>query len=253
MTQFERACIRTAELIRDADYAVFFGGAGVSTDSGLTDFRSRQTGLYNRPSSYGAPPEEILTPRFMREQPEKFFDFYRRELLDLSAPPNRVHYALAELERLEYIKCVVTQNADCLHQRAGSRRVLDIHGNVYVNYCVDCGQGYPPEKVADCAGVPHCERCGGMVRPGILLFGEVPDMGVIMETVRELNRADLLVIGGSSLKVSSAPRLLDRFRGRLAIINAEPTPFDGRADVLVRGRIGPAFEIIMSTLTKGDN
>lgn len=119
---------------------MFFGGAGVSTDSGLTDFRSRQTGLYNRPSSYGAPPEEILTPRFMREQPEKFFDFYRRELLDLSAPPNRVHYALAELERLGYIKCVVTQNADCLHQRAGSRRVLDIHGNVYVNYCVDCGR-----------------------------------------------------------------------------------------------------------------
>lgn len=253
MRGFEDACLRAAELIRGADYAVFFGGAGVSTDSGLTDFRSRQTGLYNRPSSYGATPEEILTPRFMMEQPEKFFDFYRRELLDLSAPPNSVHYALAELERLGYIKCVVTQNADCLHQRAGSRRVLDIHGNVYVNYCTDCGQGYPPEKVADCEGVPRCERCGGMVRPDILLFGEVPDMGVVMETVRELNRADLLVIGGTSLKVSSAPRLLDRFRGKMVIINAEPTPFDDRAEVVARGRIAPAFEIIMRTIAKGEN
>lgn len=253
MRGFEDACLRASELIRGADYAVFFGGAGVSTDSGLADFRSSRTGLYNRPSDYGATPEEILTPRFMREQPEKFFDFYRTKLLNLAAPPNSVHYALAELERLGRIKCVVTQNADDLHRRAGSRRVIDIHGNVYENYCTGCGKRFPPEAVADCAGVPRCDECGGVVRPGILLFGEVPDMGVVMETVQELNRADLLIIGGTSLQVSSAPRLLERFRGKMVILNAEPTPFDGRAKVVVRGRIAPAFEIIMRAIAKGEN
>ena len=245
MTQFENACRKAARMLAAADYAVFFGGAGISTDSGLADFRSRKGGLYNEPSGYGVPAEEILTPAFYEARTAEFFDYYRTKLLNLAAPPNSVHYALAELERAGLIKCVVTQNADDLHRRAGSRRVIDIHGNVYINTCPGCGKRFPPELAADCEGVPRCDVCGGVIRPGILLFGEVPDM-------REINRADLLLIGGTSLKVSSAPRLLDRFRGRMVIINDEPTPFDGRAELVIRGRAAPAFELILDELAKGE-
>ena len=223
------------------DYAVFFGGAGVSTDSGLADFRSQKRGLYNRPSGYGAPPEEMLTPAFYEEHPEEFFDFYRTKLLNLAAPPNSVHYALAEMERAGLIKCVITQNADNLHQRAGSKNVIDIHGNVYINTCQGCGRRFPPEVVADCPGVPRCDVCGGVIRPGILLFGEVPDMQLAMAAIREINRSDLLIAGGTSLKVSSAPRLLDRYRGTLVIINDEPTPYDSRADLVINAGISEVF------------
>ena len=193
-----------------------------------------------------------MTPAFYEARTAEFFDYYRTKLLNLAAPPNSVHYALAELERAGLIKCVVTQNADDLHRRAGSRRVIDIHGNVYINTCPGCGKRFPPEVVADCEGVPRCDVCGGVIRPGILLFGEVPDMRLILEAIREINRADLLLIGGTSLKVSSAPRLLDRFRGRMVIINDEPTPFDGRAELVIRGRAAPAFELILDELAKGE-
>lgn len=244
MTEFESSCARLRQMLSEAKHAVFFGGAGVSTDSGLADFRSRKQGLYNQPSGYGATPEEILTPAYMLAHPAEFFEFYRTKLLNLAAPPNSVHYALAQMESAGLIKCVITQNADNLHQRAGSRKVIDIHGNVYENYCLDCGKRFPPEVVADCPGVPRCDVCGGMIRPGILLFGEIPDMKLTMQAIRELNKCDLLIIGGTSLKVSSAPRLLERFKGCMAIINDEPTPFDSRADVVIRGGIAEAFRLI---------
>ena len=244
MTGFEDKCMQLRQMLNEAKHAVFFGGAGVSTDSGLADFRSQKQGLYNQPSGYGATPEEILTPAYMLSHPAEFFDFYRTKLLNLAAPPNSVHYALAQMESAGLIKCVITQNADNLHQRAGSRKVIDIHGNVYENYCLDCGRRFPPEVVADCPGVPRCDVCGGMIRPGILLFGEIPDMKLTMQAIRELNKCDLLIIGGTSLKVSSAPRLLERFKGRMAIINDEPTPFDSRADVGIRGGIAEAFRLI---------
>lgn len=251
MTEFESACRRAARLLMAADHAVFFGGAGISTDSGLADFRSARGGLYNEPSGYGVGAEEILTPAFYEAHPAEFFEYYRTKLLNLAAPPNSIHYALARLEAEGLIKCVVTQNADALHQRAGSRRVIEIHGSVYVNTCPGCGRRFPPEVVADCAGVPRCPDCGGIIRPGILLFGEVPDMRLIMEAIREINRADLLLIGGTSLKVSSAPRLLDRFRGRMVIINDEPTPYDSRAELVIRGRAAPAFGYILDETAKG--
>lgn len=244
MTGFEDKCMQLRQMLNEAKHAVFFGGAGVSTDSGLADFRSQKQGLYNQPSGYGATPEEILTPAYMLSHPAEFFDFYRTKLLNLAAPPNSVHYALAQMESAGLIKCVITQNADNLHQRAGSRKVIDIHGNVYENYCLDCGRRFPPEVVADCPGVPRCDVCGGMIRPGILLFGEIPDMKLTMQAIRELNKCDLLIIGGTSLKVSSAPRLLERFKGCMAIINDEPTPFDSRADVVIRGGIAEAFRLI---------
>ena len=231
-------------MLAEARYAVFFGGAGVSTDSGLVDFRSQARGLYNRPSEYSASPEEMLTPGFYEEHPEEFFDFYRTKLLNLAAPPNSVHYALAEMEAAGVIKCVVTQNADDLHQRAGSKNVIDIHGNVYINTCPGCGKRFPPEVVADCAGVPRCDVCGGIIRPGILLFGEVPDMKLAMAAIREINRSDLLIAGGTSLKVSSAPRLLDRYRGKLVIVNDEPTPYDARAALVINAPIAEVFSRI---------
>lgn len=231
-------------MLAEARYAVFFGGAGVSTDSGLVDFRSQARGLYNRPSEYSASPEEMLAPGFYEEHPEEFFDFYRTKLLNLAAPPNSVHYALAEMEAAGAIKCVVTQNADNLHQRAGSKNVIDIHGNVYINTCPGCGKRFPPEVVADCAGVPRCDVCGGIIRPGILLFGEVPDMKLAMAAIREINRSDLLIAGGTSLKVSSAPRLLDRYKGKLVIVNDEPTPYDERAALVINAPIAEVFSRI---------
>ena len=237
-------CRELRKMLAEARYAVFFGGAGVSTDSGLVDFRSQARGLYNRPSEYSASPEEMLTPKFYEEHPEEFFDFYRTKLLNLAAPPNSVHYALAEMEAAGAIKCVVTQNADDLHQRAGSKNVIDIHGNVYINTCPGCGKRFPPEVVADCAGVPRCDVCGGIIRPGILLFGEVPDMKLAMAAIREINRSDLLIAGGTSLKVSSAPRLLDRYKGKLVIVNDEPTPYDERAALVINAPIAEVFSRI---------
>ena len=237
-------CRELRKMLAEARYAVFFGGAGVSTDSGLVDFRSRARGLYSRPSEYGASPEEMLTPGFYEQHPEEFFDFYRTKLLNLAAPPNSVHYALAEMEAAGVIKCVITQNADDLHQRAGSKNVIDIHGNVYINTCPGCGKRFPPEVVADCAGVPRCDVCGGIIRPGILLFGEVPDMKLAMAAIREINRSDLLIAGGTSLKVSSAPRLLDRYRGKLVIVNDEPTPYDARAALVINAPIAEVFSRI---------
>ena len=237
-------CRELRKMLAEARYAVFFGGAGVSTDSGLVDFRSQARGLYNRPSEYSASPEEMLTPKFYEEHPEEFFDFYRTKLLNLAAPPNSVHYALAEMESAGLIKCIITQNADNLHQRAGSKNVIDIHGNVYINTCPGCGKRFPPEVVADCAGVPRCDVCGGIIRPGILLFGEVPDMKLAMAAIREINRSDLLIAGGTSLKVSSAPRLLDRYKGKLVIVNDEPTPYDARAALVINAPIADVFSRI---------
>ena len=237
-------CRELRKMLAEARYAVFFGGAGVSTDSGLVDFRSQARGLYNRPSEYSASPEEMLTPKFYEEHPEEFFDFYRTKLLNLAAPPNSVHYALAEMESAGLIKCIITQNADNLHQRAGSKNVIDIHGNVYINTCPGCGKRFPPEVVADCAGVPRCDVCGGIIRPGILLFGEVPDMKLAMAAIREINRSDLLIAGGTSLKVSSAPRLLDRYKGKLVIVNDEPTPYDERAALVINAPIAEVFSRI---------
>ena len=237
-------CRELRKMLAEARYAVFFGGAGVSTDSGLVDFRSQARGLYNRPSEYSASPEEMLTPGFYEQHPEEFFGFYRTKLLNLAAPPNSVHYALAEMEAAGAIKCVVTQNADNLHQRAGSKNVIDIHGNVYINTCPGCGKRFPPEVVADRAGVPRCDVCGGIIRPGILLFGEVPDMKLAMAAIREINRSDLLIAGGTSLKVSSAPRLLDRYKGKLVIVNDEPTPYDARAALVINAPIAEVFSRI---------
>lgn len=239
--ELEQGVSLLSKMLREARHTVFFGGAGVSTDSGLADFRSRERGVYNQPNPYGCSTDRILSPEFYNQHPAEFFDFYRTRLLDLSARPNKVHYILADMERRGALAAIITQNADNLHQRAGSKNVIDIHGNVYDNTCPDCGRKFPPEAVAECESIPRCP-CGGIIRPGIILFGEVPDMGLVMKAVRQLRLADLLLIGGTSLKVSSASRLLAGFKGNMVIINDESTPFDGRAELVLREKISEVFE-----------
>lgn len=229
--------------LEEATYPVAFTGAGISTDSGLNDFRSADKGVYNQGTTCGVPAEKILTPEFYHSHPAEFFDFYRTRLLDLRAAPNYIHYAMADMEACGRLRCVITQNADNLHQRAGSRYVIDFHGNVYENACETCGKTFPPTAVADCDGVPRC-GCGGIIRPGILLFGEIPDMTKVMALVRELRKSDLLLATGSSLRVSSAHRLLDGYQGKLVILNRDPTPYDDRAALVIHEELRPVFETL---------
>lgn len=226
--------------LETADCAVAFTGAGISTDSGLSDFRGAN-GIYRQNNSYGLSAEQILTPAFYENHPLEFFTFYRTKLLDLSARSNYIHFAMADMERKGRLKCIITQNADNLHQEAGSRHVIDFHGNVHLNTCSQCGRRFPAAAVADCNEVPRCS-CGGVIRPGILLFGEVPDMTKIMALVKELNLADLLLVAGSSLQVSSSHHLLRRYKGRMVIWNLDPTPYDEKADLVIQEPLLPLFQ-----------
>lgn len=226
-----------------AEHAVILTGAGVSTDSGLADFRSRDKGIYNQSNPYGCSTDRILSPEFYNAHPYEFFEFYRTKLLNLAAPPNMVHYAIADMERKGRIAAVLTQNADNLHQRAGSVKVIDFHGNVYDNSCPNCGRKFHPRVVAECDGVPRCQ-CGGIIRPGIVLFGEIPDMGKIMEAVKQLRLSDLLIVAGSSLQVSSSYKLLKSYKGKMAILNLDPTPFDGRADLVINAGLADIFRLL---------
>lgn len=226
--------------LAEAKYAVAFTGAGVSTDSGLSDFRGA-SGVYRRGNRYGVPTDRILSPDFYNKHPAEFFDFYRSTLLDLGADPNYIHYAMADMEAKGALKCIITQNADNLHRRAGSKNVIDFHGNVYDNTCPRCGKRFHPSVVANCEGIPYCE-CGGIIRPGIVLFDEIPDMFKVMALIKELNRSDLLLVAGSSLKVSSAHRLLKNYKGKMVILNLDPTPYDERADLVINEKLRPVFE-----------
>jgi len=238
---FEEKLARLRRWLAQSRRTVFFGGAGVSTDSGLADFRSASSGLYRRGPFCGLPPEKILSRDFFLAHPAEFYEYYRTRLLKLEAEPNIVHRTLAAMERAGRLEAVLTQNADGLHQRAGSRRVLDLHGNVYRNSCMACGKAFSAEEVAHGAPVPRCE-CGGLIRPGIVLFGEVPDMTVVLEAVGELRACELLLVGGTSLQVSSAQKLLNGPRkGRMVILNEEPTPFDAQADMVLRGPLRDVF------------
>lgn len=214
---------------------VFFGGAGVSTESGIKDFRSVD-GLYSQ--HYEWPPEEILSRTFFDHHPEEFYRFYRDKMLCLNAKPNAAHQKLAQLGQARKLRSVVTQNIDGLHQMAGSKRVWELHGSVHRNRCMKCGKSYPVEFIQNSKGIPTCS-CGGIVKPDVVLYEESLDSRVLEGAVTDIHRADLLIIGGTSLAVYPAAGLINYYSGKhLVLINKTPTPYDNRADLILTGPIG---------------
>ena len=214
---------------------VFFGGAGVSTESGVPDFRSPD-GLYHQHYQY--PPETMLSRSFFDAHPEEFYRFYRDKMLISGVEPNPAHKKLAELEAAGKLRSVVTQNIDGLHQAAGSQRVWELHGSVLRNKCMRCGRAYPMSAIAGSTGVPRCS-CGGIIKPEVVLYEESLDAHVLEGAIRDIQEADMLIIGGTSLVVYPAAGLINYYRGnRLVLINKSPTPYDRNADLVLSGPIG---------------
>ena len=224
--------------VREAKRIVFFGGAGVSTESGIPDFRGVD-GLYHQ--KYAYPPKTILSHDFFLRKPEEFYRFYREKMLVSGAKPNAAHLKLAQWEREGKLTAVVTQNIDGLHQAAGSRRVFELHGSVLRNYCMDCGKFYDVDFIRESSGVPRCS-CGGVVKPDVVLYGESLDQDCMLGALRAIASADLLIVGGTSLSVYPAAGLIDDYRGnRLVLVNKSETPQDARADLIIRAPIGQVF------------
>ncbi len=227
---------RLQQWIQSSGSIVFFGGAGVSTESGIPDFRSVD-GLYNQ--KYDQPPETILSHTYFVRHTEEFYRFYRDKMLCLDAEPNAAHRKLAELERAGRLKAVVTQNIDGLHQLAGSRTVYELHGSVHRNYCTKCRTFYGVEFIVEGEGVPRCPVCGGLVKPDVVLYEEGLDQDTVEGAVRAIAGADVLIVGGTSLVVYPAAGLINYYRGnKLVLINRDPTPYDGQADLVIHDSIG---------------
>ena len=227
--------------LSESENIVFFGGAGVSTESKIPDFRSTD-GLYNQ--QYAYPPETILSHTFYMRRPEEFYRFYRNKMLFPDAEPNRAHKALAKLEQEGRLRAVITQNIDGLHQKAGSREVLELHGSVLRNYCTKCGKFYGLEAVLESEGVPRC-TCGGVIKPDVVLYEEGLDQHTLQKAVYYISNADVLIIGGTSLTVYPAAGLIDYYGGKkLVLINKSATPMDGRADLVIQAPIGEVFSQI---------
>lgn len=228
-------------LVNESNNIVFFGGAGVSTESGIPDFRSKD-GLYNQKYKY--PPEEILSHTFFINHTEEFFKFYKEKMNSLKYEPNVTHIKLAELEKEGKLKAVVTQNIDGLHQKAGSKNVYELHGSVLRNYCMKCHKFYDVEYVFNSSGVPKCS-CGGIIKPDVVLYEEALDEETLEKSVYAIAHADLLIVAGTSLTVYPASGLINYFRDKnLVLINRDTTPFDNRADLVINKSLGKVFEEI---------
>lgn len=223
------------QMIDGSRLIVFFGGAGVSTESGIPDFRSVD-GLYHQKFDY--PPETILSHSFFISHTAEFFDFYRQKMICLTARPNAAHRKLAELEAAGRLSAVVTQNIDGLHQMAGSKNVLELHGSVHRNYCQKCHKCYSAEEILNSTGIPRCS-CGGLIKPDVVLYEEQLDSRTIDESLRYISEADMLIIAGTSLTVYPAASLIRYFRGSyLVLINRDPTPMDNRTSLTIHGKVG---------------
>lgn len=230
------------EILDSHRRVVFFGGAGVSTESGIPDFRSVD-GLYHQ--KYDYPPETILSHTFFMSRPEEFFRFYRDKMLDLDAEPNAAHRKLDQLEKAGKLTGVVTQNIDGLHQKAGSVHVMELHGSVHRNYCMRCGKFYDARFMLESEGIPTCS-CGGMIKPDVVLYEEGLDQNILRDAVKTISEADVMIVGGTSLAVYPAAGLLDYFRGDvLVLINKGATPRDNSADLLIQAPIGQVFSQIV--------
>lgn len=229
------------EIVDNSDNIVFFGGAGVSTESDIPDFRSTD-GLYNQ--TYKYPPETILSHSFYVRNTEEFYRFYKDKMLYLDSKPNKAHLKLAEWEKNGKLKAVITQNIDGLHQAAGSKKVYELHGSVLRNYCTKCGKFFSAQYILESDGVPKCE-CGGIIKPDVVLYEEGLDNEVMRNAISAIANADVLIIGGTSLAVYPAAGLIDYYRGnKLVLVNKSTTPMDSRANLLVSGSIGEIFDQI---------
>lgn len=225
------------QYVNQSSRIVFFGGAGVSTESGIKDFRGVD-GLYHLKYKYN--PETILSRSFFQQHPDEFFEFYQDKIVQptLQAQPNTAHHKLAQLEQVGKLTAVVTQNIDGLHQMAGSKNVLELHGSIHRNYCASCGKKYPLETVSQAQGIPRCQ-CGGIIRPDVVLYEEPLDDVIISKTIQAISQADLLIVGGTSLTVYPAASFLDFYQGdRLALINLNVTSYDSKASLTINGKIG---------------
>lgn len=238
----EKSIEKLQEILDSHERTVFFGGAGVSTESGIPDFRSVD-GLYHQ--KYDYPPETILSHTFFMSRPEEFFRFYRDKMLALDAEPNAAHRKLAQLEKAGKLTGVVTQNIDGLHQKAGSVHVMELHGSVHRNYCMRCGKFYDARFMLESEGIPTCS-CGGMIKPDVVLYEEGLDQNILRDAVKTISEADVMIVGGTSLAVYPAAGLLDYFRGDvLVLINKGATPRDNSADLLIQAPIGQVFSQIV--------
>ena len=230
------------EIIDTHSRIVFFGGAGVSTESGIPDFRS-QDGLYNQ--QYRYPPETIISHTFFVRNPEEFYRFYKEKMLILDVEPNAAHKKLAELEEKGKLLAVVTQNIDGLHQAAGSRRVFELHGSIHRNYCRKCGKFFDASYMKAAEGVPKCDVCGGVIKPDVVLYEEGLNQKTLQDAVYYISHADILIVGGTSLAVYPAAGLIDYYNGhKLVLINKSTTPMDVRADLLIQAGLGSVFSKI---------
>lgn len=226
------------EALRKYSPIVFLGGAGVSTESGIPDFRS-ESGIYQTVKKYGYPPETILSAPFFYDETETFYNYYKKYLIHEHAQPNRAHRALARLEKAGKLSGVVTQNIDNLHQAAGSVKVLELHGSVYRNYCTKCEKFFPLRYIVEHEGVPRCDACGGIIKPDVVLYGESLDEVVLRGSVARIAGAEMLIVGGTSLAVYPAAGLIHYFSGKaMAIINKSSTPADAQADIVIHDSIG---------------
>ncbi len=229
--------------IAECSNIVFFGGAGVSTESGIPDFRSVD-GLYHQ--QYDYPPETIISHSFYVRNPKEFYRFYKNKMLFPQAKPNAAHMALAKLENQGKLKAVITQNIDGLHQAAGSKEVLELHGSVHRNYCTRCGNFFNLDDIMEMEGVPKC-KCGGMIKPDVVLYEEGLDQRTLQKAVQYIAGAQMLIIGGTSLTVYPAAGLIDYYNGnKLVLINKSVTPMDSKADLVISGKIGEVFSAVMS-------
>jgi NAD-dependent deacetylase len=226
------------EIVEESDNIVFFGGAGVSTESGIPDFRSKD-GLYNQ--KYDYPPETILSHTFFENNTKEFYKFYKDKLNAKGIEPNITHKYLKMLEDKGKLKAVITQNIDGLHEKAGSKNVLLLHGTTYVNHCMDCGKEYDADYVFSSDGIPRCE-CGGIIKPDVVLYEEPLDDRTVRESIEAISNADLLIVGGTSLVVYPAASFINYFRGKnLVIINRDSTSYDGNADLVIHEKLGDVF------------
>lgn len=232
---------RLRTIINESNNIVFFGGAGVSTESNIPDFRSVD-GIYSQ--QYDYPPETILSHTFFMKNPEEFYRFHKNKMIFADAKPNAAHLKLAQWENEGKLKAVITQNIDGLHQAAGSKKVLELHGSIHKNYCMSCGKKYPLEYIIKSEGVPRCD-CGGIVRPDVVLYEEGLDQNVLSESIKYILEADVLIVGGTSLVVYPAAGLIDYYpRNKLVLINKTSTPKDAKADLVITGSIGEIFSKI---------